>query len=355
MLSEQPQAPKKETDRFGALVQLALSKLGNDPDQLHQAIERQARLASLTGGTVREVVEEFQRIRKSRVAIRTWDEDRHRLLKLVGAFPHRPIAEVTAVDLRRFFDNLGKRINTRSVHKSVRAFFTWARQYNYVAENPMVDVAPLHKFGVNNQIYSPELFERMLRIAAGLQAPRRGQEPTRKFINLLPWFVLSGFCGLRSCEAYRIYGKDEAIRWSDLYWDRGWVHIRQEVAKPKTPPRYIVREHALAAARSWLDLVPRNGDFIVRWCKVRMTELRREFTEATGIKFVENGFRNSFASYALTYTGLDGVGRLALEMGNSEHIAKRYYIQTLEPETGKAWYGIRPTQAPNVIPINAAA
>jgi hypothetical protein len=85
-----------------------------------------------------------------------------------------------------------------------------------------------------------------------------------------------------------------------------------------------------------------------------MQALKAEFTAATGIRFVENGFRNSFASYALTYTGLDGVGKLALEMGNSEAICKRHYIKALEPRSGQAWFSLRPAAAANVVRMQAA-
>jgi hypothetical protein len=73
-----------------------------------------------------------------------------------------------------------------------------------------------------------------------------------------------------------------------------------------------------------------------------MQELKRDFTKATKIKFIENGFRNSFATYALTFNGLQGVGKLALEMGNSEGICKRYYVKNIAPGSGRAWFSLRP-------------
>ena len=73
-----------------------------------------------------------------------------------------------------------------------------------------------------------------------------------------------------------------------------------------------------------------------------MQELKREFKKATGLKFTENGFRNSFATYALTFNGLQGVGKLALEMGNSEATCKRHYVKNIAPGSGKAWFSLRP-------------
>jgi integrase len=182
--------------------------------------------------------------------------------------------------------------------------------------------------------------------------------PTRDFIALLPWFALSGFCGLRSCEAFRLDSKSDAIRWDDLYFDRGFINIREEVAKAtrrSSDGRHPETPHYLAALKAWLELVPRENEFVVRWTQGKILELKREFTKATGIKLLGNGLRNSFASYALTFDGLAGVGKLALEMGNSEAVCKQYYIRTLEPGSGKAWFNLRPFGAANVISIAAAA
>jgi integrase len=339
--------------------QYLVERFGLSPEQIDRALAREVRIAKLSAGvTVRQAVEQYQEMRKTKVDPATWDADRWRLIKLFDPFEKRLISDITETDLRNWFDRLALKINTRSVHKSVRTFFGYAKKYNLVAENPMLGLEPQGDFGINNDIYTPATFERMLRIAAGMEAQKAGQEPTRDFIDLLPWFALSGFCGLRTSEAYRIKSSDEAIRWSDLYFDRGFVDIRAEVAKPKTPARHIERPHALAAAKAWLDLVQPKTEFVVPWTHRKIQDLKREFTETTEIKFIENALRNSFASYALTYTGLDGVGKLALEMGNSERICKKHYIKRLDPGSGKTWYGIRPDRpgrSENVIVMAPAA
>lgn len=355
-----PATVSRETNQFDALVRTAIATFGDEPTQLFQAIEhyKKTRL-NLTQATVRQAVEEFQKVRteKKNLKLATVDSDRYRLLKLVNAFERRQMSEITEVDLRHFFDELGRKMNTRSIYKSVRTLFGWAKKYNYVSENPMLNITPEHQFGVNNDIYTLKEFRRMLHIAAGLEGPKPGKEPTRDFIDMLPWFVLGGFCGLRNCEAFRLSRDADAIRWSDLYFDRGFIHIREEIAKStkrNSDERHIERPHALAAAKAWLEFAERKGELMVPWTKRHVQELKRRFTKATGVKFKENALRNSFASYALTYTGLDGVGKLALEMGNSEAIAKRHYIKTLEPGTGKAWFELRPEPA-NVVSIHAAA
>jgi hypothetical protein len=335
---------------------MALSRLGNDPGRLFQAIEHFERTRlNLTPATVREAVEEFQRIRAAKVSPATLDDDRWRLLQLVKAFERCQMSELTDANLRKFFDGL--KGNPRSIYKSVRVFFGWAKDYGYIAINPMLGITPVGEFGVRKEIYSTHTFARMLGIAAGLEPPRAGQEVTHDFIALLPWFALSGFCGLRSCEAFRLNRGADAIRWSDLYFDRGFIEIREGVAKAtrrSSDARHIETPHYLAAAQAWLSLVPRDSETIVPWSERTMVVLKREFAKRTGIKFVQNGLRNSFASYALTYDGLVGVGKLALEMGNSEGVCKRFYVRTLEPRSGQAWFNLRPTPI-NVIPMEMEA
>jgi hypothetical protein len=198
----------------------------------------------------------------------------------------------------------------------------------------------------------------MLRIAAGLEGVRPGQEPTKDFLPLLPWFVISGFCGLRSCEAFRTLLSDDAIKWADLFWDRGFIHIRHDVAKRtkrQSDKRNIKTPAYVEAARAWLALVPRESEFVVHEYERNLHRLKVEFTKRTGIKFPANAFRNSFASYALTADGEAGVGHLALEMGNSEAICKQFYVETLDPGTGRAWFGLRPDRPTNVVAFDAAA
>lgn len=336
-------------DAFGIAVREFAKLYDGKISKAYAAHERLQKLQNIRPATVREAVEAFQAWRQTQVG-RTFKQstvtgDRWRLLKLVNALEVVQLVEVTPVALREFFDQISG--DPRSVYKSVRVFFGWATDRGYLGENPMVSVKPVGEYGINNEYYPVATFRRMLRIAAGLEATHAGGEPTRAFIDMLPWFILSGFCGLRSCEACRLNRGAEAIRWTDLHFDAEVpnIEVREEVAKATargTDLRHVESAHYLEAAKAWLTLVPANGSFIVRWTKRQMQELKRDFTKATKIKFIENGFRNSFATYALTFNGLQGVGKLALEMGNSEGICKRHYVKNIAPGSGRAWFSLRP-------------
>lgn len=348
-------APAAELKEYAPLIAYALAELGNDPAQIFEAIAhfKKTRL-NVSAATVREAIEQFFAFRKTnpKVGKKTWNADRSRLMGFLREFETRQISQITETDLRKFLDAIPG--HSKSIYKTMKVFFGYAKDYNLLSVNPMASIKSDEEWGVRKEVYQVETFERMLRISSGLEPCKAGELATHDFLGLLPWFVLSGLCGLRSCEAFRSDGESDAIRWSDLYLDRGFIEIREEVAGKGTPQRHIETAHYTQAAAAWLALAPRRQEFIVPFGERKIQELRAEFEKRTGIKLLENGLRNSFASYALTFNGLAGVGKLALEMGNSEAICKRHYVRTLQPGTGRGWFNLRP-ESELVLGVAAAA
>ena len=66
----------------------------------------------------------------------------------------------------------------------------------------MAKLKPLDEWGVNNEVLSPELFQRFLRVVQGLEGPREGVEATQQYRGL--WLILYS-------EVYRVC---ERARWS---------------------------------------------------------------------------------------------------------------------------------------------
>jgi hypothetical protein len=336
---------KTEQDEFAIAVKRFAALYDGNPAKAFAAHERLVKLSKVKPATVREAVEAFQLWRATQAVTKsTIDADRWRLLKLIKAFSEIQLSDLTTVALREFFDEITG--DPRSVYKSVRVFFGWALDRGYLSENPMATIEPVGEFGINNDFYSVETFHRMLTMAATFPRLR----------DLLPLFVVSGFLGLRSHEARRETRTADSIHWSDLHWtaEVPYVEIRATVAKGGKP-RHIETLHYLEAAKVWLEFYgkPETDGPIVPWTKRQIQELKRDFKKATGLAFTENGFRNSFATYALHFNGLQGVGKLALEMGNSEAICKRHYIRTIAPGSGRAWFAIFPTQTRKIVPMVA--
>jgi hypothetical protein len=350
-----PEAKIVATERHQALLERVLETLGDNPEaHLWHAIEHYRKtVLSVKPITLAEAIQGYLAFRENEgAARRSLQTVRSGLVhKLARHFnPETPLIEITTALMREFLGTHKKGGARRTVYKSANAFFNWARRKEYLAANPLAPVdakTEVGDFGVNNEFYSVDTFRRTLRIAAGLEPVKDGGKVTPKFVNLLPSFVLGGFAGIRACELVPHTGESEVIRWGDLHFsaDIPNVHIRDEVAKQTKATelgRYIDLPHAIEAIQAWLPLLPKNGPFIVTLGDKQLGLLRKQFTEATGIKFIENGFRNSFATYATAFSGESAIGAVARQMGNDAKTARRYYQRNLPSGTGKAWFGCRP-------------
>ena len=356
-----PAVAKSEATRYESLIRHAADVLG-DPGLVHEALEhfRRTRM-NINRMTVREAVEAFHADCKTQVrtveapqnkySARTVKDHGDQLRKLLKRFSDVQLSELTDVDLRTFLKGIsyGSR---RTVYKTVRVFFGWALENKHIGENPMIQIKSktMPAWGVNNEPYPVETFRRMLRVAAGLEGAKPDQTPTREFIDLLPYFVLSGFAGLRSGEVIRDDSKGaDALRWTDIRFGAQTpnIEIRVEIAKKtmrKTnDAQYVDARYAIDAVNAWLALYPQNKSlWVCPWTSSKIYQLKAKFAAATGIKFIRNGLRNSFGTYALAYCDLNGLGHVAKQMRNSEDICRRHYVRNLLTGAGKAWFDLRP-------------
>jgi site-specific recombinase XerC len=358
-----PALPKTEQDQIETAMRWALEQLNGDFRQVYEAVEhfKLTRL-NVKRVSVREAIEAYQAFRRTDVDERTVRTDGPRLAKFMRGHSELQLAELTKIQMVEYFDSLKAKYSNSTIIgdcKTMRKFFKWCLNRGYLGANPMegIETKDMGQMGVNNEFYPVATFQKMLRIAAGLEPAGTEEKPTRDFIDLLPWFVLSGFAGLRTCEAYQETKQADAIKWSDLYFegvDHPHLYIRKEVVGKDGDPRPIDMAPAWQAVQAWLELCPRsaNEDYICRLGSRAMQILKPNFSARTGINFVENGFRNSFATYALAYSSLEGLGYVSKQMGNSEAVCRKFYRQNLPTGSGKAWFGSRPFQ---VVSLAAAA
>jgi hypothetical protein len=80
-------------------------------------------------------------------------------------------------------------------------------------------------------VSEPKFYSRILRDAAGKEPPAKGQGPTTEYQFLLPYFVLAGLAGIRTCELIRSGPDDPVLAWEDILWTKKLIYVRHEVAK----------------------------------------------------------------------------------------------------------------------------
>ena len=282
---------------------------------------------------------------------RTIDDDRQRLNKFYNSFGNVDVCTLTEVGLRHYLEQYPPGGNRRSHYKTVRKFIRWAHQSGYLAIDLMARIRPLDKWGVNNDIIDVEDFRRLLFVTAGLESIVPGEQPTNKYLALLPYYVLGGLAGMRRAEMLRDRQSQQVIEWGDLNWAKDLIRVRNEVAKhtrAEDRRRWIPLE---PAAREWLLMVAKPTGPIVDIYQSTHTKLSGELLKALDIDLPENGLRNSYASYAQTFRPLSDVAKAC---GDLEQTIKRFYTEALEPETGRAWFDVRPgLDAAKIVPISA--
>ena len=287
--------------------------------------------------TVQELEEKFlARQRAERRSARTVLDDRWRLNAMTRALGHLRAGAVKRADILGYMEGIPPGTNRRSHYKTLRKLWRWAFDLGHVANDPMGTLRPLDNWGVNNEVLTTELFQRLLRVTQGLEAPREGLKVTEKYEGLVPYLVLGGLQGLRTCEIIKEHDNDPVIEWRDFLWKKKLVVVRDEVAKQtraRDRLRYVPLEAATVKILKPLagtgPVIPVSSSTFYGW--------RQELCKEMRVRWPENCLRNSYATYAQTFRSSGDVARA---IGDAESTVKRFYVRTLEPGVGKKWFNL---------------
>jgi hypothetical protein len=294
--------------------------------------------------TVQELAERFltRQIAEQR-SRRTIGDDRWRLNALSQAIGQARAASIKRTDILQYLEKIPPGTNRRSHYKTLKKLWRWALDLGHINEDPMARLKPLDSWGVNKEILSVELFQRLLRVAQGLEAPREGSVPVLKYNRLVPYLVMGGFQGLRTCEMVREHADDPVVEWTDFAWKKELIVVRDEVAKQtraQDKVRYVPIESA--TVKLLIPLIASGP--VVPMMRKAFYKLRNKLCKEMRVRWPENCLRNSYATYAQTFRSSGDVARA---MGDAESTVKRFYVQTLEPGVGKSWFGLD-HNSPNV-------
>ena len=271
---------------------------------------------------------------KEKRSARTLNDDRWRLNKFAMSIGATPAKSCTPVDVSRYLETIPPGTNRRSDFKTLRKLWRWAYQLGHVEADPMARMKPIDSWGINAEYLTPATYALVLRVVAGKEPPAKGQKVTTKFQFLLPYFVLAGMAGIRTCELIRYKPSEPVLEWTDILWNKNLIFVRQEIAKEtraRDRKRYIPLE---TRAAEILKPLTRAGA-VMPCSPSHFNRGRRKLAAAMRLKLPENCLRNSYATYALTFRSL---GDVAKAMGDAEATVKRYYIETLEPDVGREWF-----------------
>ena len=261
-----------------------------------------------------------------------------------------PLIELTEAKINDYFDTMKPGGRRRTQHSRVKKFLNWCSRSGYLVVNPMEKIKPREKWNSNKEILDVEAFRRILFVIAGLAPIKPGGVPTLRYQRLLPFYVLGGMAGLRRREIISSDPRDPVIEWTDIWWGKNLIEIRDEVAKQVGLTDHRRHPPLEPAAKEWLQMVAKSSGRVVEISQSTLQRLNDELLDALKLEVPENGLRNSYASYGLSFRTLGDVSKA---MGDNEATTSRYYIKKLEPDTGQVWFAIRPGMNMNSVPMVA--
>ena len=285
--------------------------------------------------TVAELVERFTSFRKGQKLSRaTFGEDKFVTTRFVGLVGEIPAHEVTPKHIHQFINTASGDSIKRKFYKVTSLLFDFARIHEKaIVANPFDEIErPKVPYAVPG-ILTPEQFAQRLRLA------------DTEYPEVLPFLAVGGFTGIRREERVREYTDDVILDWADFLWKKKLIEIRPEVAKKtrrKTGDRrFVPIEPALV---HWLKPYRKESGPVVELSDSNLRKRHALLLTELGHQAGDNELRHSFASYWLARSK-EGLGRLALAMGNSEAICRRHYVESLTPAEGAAWFNIRRKRA----------
>jgi hypothetical protein len=330
---------------------------GLSPEQYLDAVrlyQRQVLNVTKTA-TLEEAVQAFlQHQAHERRAARTIGTDRalYRAKLIPGLGCTTPMTEVTLKRIDACIHAFPPGTTRQTFYSRAKKFFTWAFRQGYTATDLMAEAKSKDRYAENKEILRVYDYRRLLFVAAGLEPIHPGEAPTTRYQRLLPRYVLGGLAGMRNCEILRDNPAEHVIEWQDIFWGKDLIRVRHEVAKKTKAANRLRYVELTPAAKEWLALVQQPSGPMLALSASYFGILHRELKKALNVKVEDNALRNSYASYRQT---IDSPGAVAKAMGDLESTIKKWYVETLEPGDGHAWFDVRPTMDRNVIPMVAVA
>ena len=221
------------------------------------------------------------------------------------------MSEVTPDQIRDYLDRLpvGPRRHN-NIRTALVSFFSWARKAALIPDG-MTAPERTHTKTLETKavaIYAPKDFRALLAAA-----------PSEWRLAL----AIGGLAGLRTEEI-------QGLRWEDIKLGRKHIEVRPEICK--TRRRRLVP--ILPALATWIrKSEAQPGNMVAP--QDRIDNLAKR-VRRKGALWVKNGLRHSYGSYRCA--AVKSASQVALEMGNSEAIVRKNYLEMQERRAATEWF-----------------
>lgn len=330
--------PDEKADARSALVLLAGAGLSLTEAARLALLHRQAKPEALPVVALPDAVREFlANVRKRGRRTGTLEFYDLHLARLIDSPLAARWQRVDRRQLKAWLDGLGIGATSQGmVFRALRAFYRWASRLDpaYVHAVPTEGWAPDESAGDETpQFYS--VAETWL-ILGTLPAALR------------PALAIQFFAGLRPEEVAPRFADKERIRWSHLLEAEGQstcdprqraVRVPPEVSKTRRP-RLI--EDLPPTLWSWVgEPLPPPAKLWDKTETALRNTLRAHFARA-GVKWIRDGFRHTFTTYALAHTGNAGTVAGWLGHEGSPRLIHTHYAGLASKAEARAFFALRP-------------
>lgn len=248
------------------------------------------------------------------------------LKKFSEKFPGK-ISDVTPAEIDDFLRGLQVSGSSRNIYRrKLVTLFNFARRNRFLAdERTAADNSSKAKdSGHDIEIYSTDEMTQLLENASP---------------GILPYVILSGFCGLRPAEIRR-------LDWRDINFKENYVQVSSGKSKTR-----IQRYAPLSAnAKAWLKPISKAEGQVLTLVEWQHAILR--LAKKAKVNWKRNALRHSWVSYRLALT--QNPNQTALEAGHTVKVQERDYRRPLTKANGKKWFSILPKHR-NIIVLPKAA
>ena len=258
--------------------------------------------------------------RRSASYARSIRQTRNRLTGLHG----RLLSEIMPETISREVDGMTPEVRNLSI-RILHALFAFGIRRGYCAENPVRRVDRAQREPSEIAIYSAQEVASILTTAQEY-APQ-----------LIPFLVVSFFCGLRRAEALR-------LEWPAIDLTENYVRLPAAITKTKRRRHIEISENA----RAWLApyahsigrICPHSGGALAD----RLCVLARKH----GIATIKHGARHSFASYWLAMHG--EIDQLCLFLGHTNpKVTFHHYAKAATRREAEKFWAIMPASQSKVV------
>ena len=266
--------------------------------------------------------------------------------QLAGAF-HCQLRSVTTGQLGNFLRNM--EVSARSKNNArgaVRTFYQFCKAQGWVPKDHdgIELVAKFKEKPHGIEIFTPAEMAQFLAFARP---------------EMVSFLGIGAFAGLRSAEI-------ERLDWAEVRLADRLIEVKAEKAKTASRRLVPITENLAKWLAPYAQPNGRVAPFqyaekeiaalvedVNAGLRAAASAAGKDPEKAKLAKWRKNALRHSFISYRVA--DIQNVAQVALEAGNSPQIIFKNYRELVRPAEAKAWFGIEPEQAKNVMAMPKAA